>query len=272
VSVVSQLLKDKDRNMKKLIYPIFKEDGTTSRWPAFFPPEEIERIKRDVGLIAWFSEYLLLPLSSAFQLFQEKWLRYADVESITDWERTVAACDPSFTKFGDFKAIIVVGLRKSDNRVYVRYVWCRQETVESLLKAIHEVQEIYVCDVWIEDNTIKDFLYTSIKAYEQRHKVHLRVRGIQHSNKKEKRIETLQSPFERGLLVLPETPHSDVNVLIEQLLPYPTGKYDDAVDALAEAYSKVFTGSRRPVVLQSSQKHDSSPQKIFPASPARIVS
>jgi len=272
VSVITTLTNDIDRAIAKLRYSIFKEDGTTPRWPALFSPEEIARIRRDAGVTAWFSEYLLSPLSSAFQLFQGKWLRYVDVEQITDWDRTVAACDPSFTKFGDFKAIIVVGLRKSDNRVYVRYVWCRQETVESLLKAIHDIQKTYDCDVWIEDNTIKDFLYTAIKAYEKRHKVHLRVRGIQHSNKKEKRIETLQSPFERGLIVLPESSHSDVSVLIEQLLPYPTGKYDDAVDALAEAYNKVFTASRRPAVLQSTPPQEPSSKKLFSPSSTRFVS
>jgi predicted phage terminase large subunit-like protein len=267
VSVISQLMKDDTRNMIKLIYPIIKEDGSP-RWPELFSETEIERIKRDVKIVAFHSEYLLSPLSSEFQLFQEKWLIHEDVEKITDWDHTVAACDPSPTEFGDYKAIVVLSTRESDNRVYIRYVWCRKATVEDFLKALHNIQDMFDCPIAIEDNALKDFLAKTIKDYEKEHDIHLNYRPIHHSKKKAIRIENLQSPFERGLIVLPLLNHSDVQILVDQLLAYPTAKHDDGVDALSEGYAQSAKISRPPVMLVSPPKLPStSPSPLLISSP-----
>jgi predicted phage terminase large subunit-like protein len=200
-------------------------------------------------LIAWHSEYLLSPISSETQVFREEWFPRVEIEAITDWDTTVAACDPSPTQFGDYKAIVVMSTRKDDPRVYVRYVWCRKATVEDLLSELHHVQDVYDCTTWIEDNAVKDFLKKNLRDYEKAHRMHFRIMPVHHQKDKKKRIGIMQSPAQRQLIVLPFSTHSDVQRLGDQLFAYPTAKYDDAPDAMSEAYLRTGVVSQQPAVV-----------------------
>jgi predicted phage terminase large subunit-like protein len=102
---------------------------------------------------------------------------------------------------------------------------------------------VYDCDLVIEANSLRDFLEHDLSAYEAKHRFHFRVAKVIHSINKKDRVERLQSPMQRGLILFPPLKHSDTRELIDQILAFPTGRHDDAPDALAEAYDQVIGGS-----------------------------
>lgn len=241
VSVMTRVLGDKEKYPHRIRIPIYDENGLPA-WPEVFNEEGIQKIRAETTLSAWHSEYLLQPISSETQIFREDWVKHwKELPPETSFIRTVAVSDPSGTntKKSDYKAIVVASFCMTDARVYIRHVYCRRATVGEYLHALQQIQQLYGCPIFIEDNGIKDFLGAAVSTYEHDHACHLNASFFTQTKNKEQRIQgALESPFERDLIRLPPLTHSDTRLFRDQLLAFPHGLHDDAIDAGAEAYGR----------------------------------
>ena len=245
LSVMARILKDPQKYPLRLVLPIYDEQGIPA-WPEVFGLHRIQEIFSQITLSAKHSEYLLIPLSGETQRFRPEWLTsWTEEPSAREWTRTVAAADPSATKKrrSDYKTIVVCSHCALDNRVYVREVYARRSTPSEYLSAIHQITQRYQCQLYIEENFLKDWLWESVQHYEQSHRCHLRLTGVNHSTSKDARISILESPFERDQIRLPPLIQGDGQLLYDQIAAYPMGTHDDAVDALAEAYWRIMGSS-----------------------------
>ena len=239
----SQLYADNERSLLKDRIPLVDDDGNIT-WPDVYDRAEVDAIRRDSGVIAWHSEYLLSPLPSGARDFQDAWLQTIaerDVPMFDGRDVTYGAVDPSFTSSGDYKAVVTLTGRRSTMEMFVRHCFLKKCSPKDLCRAIYEQQEAYGCDFVIEDNSLKEFLWDAVENFEKDNGVHLRLHPITHGAgiSKEARIRRLQSPMERLKFFFLKG-HSEQDLLRDQLRVFPNGKHDDGPDALEEAYQQVM--------------------------------
>lgn len=143
--------------------------------------------------------------------------------------------DPAGGKSGgDFTAITVLGVHSKDRKIYVCESIVKRIAGRETIKEIIKLQRAYRCKmIAIETNGgqfhLKEWLVDA--AFDSQ--VFLPLRGVNNSQNKGIRIETLEIPISSGELLL----HRDQKALINQLLDYPEGEHDDAPDSLAGAYA-----------------------------------
>lgn len=237
-TITYQFMKDAKRPMVKDIIPIVDEHGA-STWPEVYDQPEIDGLRAD-DPEAWFSEYLLNPLSGNRE-FQDAWLRDCEtLPAFTLRDVTYGAVDPSFGHTGDYKAAIVLTGQRSTMNVYVRDAWLRNATPREMCQAIYDQQCLYDCEHAIEENTLKDFLWEAVEAFEKDKGVHLRLRAVYHGaeTSKKDRIRRLVSPMERGKISF-QKGQTDQERLKEQFKTFPKG-HDDGPDAMEEAYQQIL--------------------------------
>lgn len=236
--VTSQFMQDTERPMVKTIVPIIDAHGQ-SAWPEVYDQAEIDGLQAD-DQEAWFSEYLLEPLS-ADREFEEDWLRDAlTLPRFGLGDVTYGAVDPSFGHAGDYKAIVVLTCQRSSMNIYVRHAWIRHGTPREMCQAIHEIQNLYDCELAIEENTLKDFLWEAVDNYQKDSGVHLRLRPVYHGPERSKqdRIRRLISPMELARIWF-QAGQTDQERLKAQFRTFPKG-HDDGPDAMEEAYQQVL--------------------------------
>jgi predicted phage terminase large subunit-like protein len=237
-TVTYQFMRETVRKMVKDLIPIVDADGH-SAWPDVYDDAEIEGLRAD-DPDAWFSEYLLNPLSGSRE-FRDEWLRdCAELPGFGAGDVTYGAIDPSFGHTGDYKAIITLTGQRSSMNVFTRHAYIRTGTPRDMCQAIYDQQVLYDCEYAIEENTLKDFLWEAVEAFEKDKGVHLRLRPVYHGAEasKQDRIRRLISPMERGKVYF-QKDHSDQNRLKEQFKTFPKG-HDDGPDAFEEAYQQIL--------------------------------
>ncbi len=137
-------------------------------------------------------------------------------------------------KKSDYTAITVLGVCKSEAKIYVCESIVEVMKTKKAIKEIIRLNELYrprACA--IESNGGQEFFRKWIreKAFEMGVKMPLK--GVNNTQNKGIRIEELEVPIDDGEILL----HKSQTLLIEQLTEYPEAKHDDAPDSLAGAYS-----------------------------------
>lgn len=133
----------------------------------------------------------------------------------------------------DFTAICVIGISVKERKIYVVQSVVKRLDGKETIKEILKLQRIYKCKkIGVETNGgqffLKDWLFES--AFDNG--IKLPLKGVNNSQNKGVRIESLEIPLSSGEILL----HKNQCALINQLLDYPEGEHDDAPDSLAGAY------------------------------------
>jgi predicted phage terminase large subunit-like protein len=189
--------------------------------------EAIEELKREVGSRVFAAQYQQNPTPAEGNMIKAAWLgRYDVAPDRKNLQRVVLSCDPA-GKAGihnDYTAIAVVGLREKS--LYVLQVsrghWTVIEMREQIIGLVAQWQ---VDLVIVEDTSSGMGLIQLLK--EKR----LDVVGRQPDTDKVTRMSRQQGRFEAGRILLPQEALwlADFE---NELLAFPSGRYDDQVDAL----------------------------------------
>jgi len=265
-SVLAQFIAEKDEEGKKLyvsrIYDCWLDFDTEDQrplWPALWPPERLEKKKRQMGSVDFNAEMRNLT-GAENSPFPEGWFVYYELEEINGLELLVASfCDPS-AKNGennDFKAIVTVGLHRETMIFYVLHAWIRHASPGGMFDAAYRQHDEYSGPVGIEENMLKDFLHEAIQTYAREKGRYIPWHPVQHNTNKEGRIiGTLSYLVEFGKLRFLKH-HSDQDKVVEQLI-YLLNKNvnDDGADALEGAVSLVQSGLVGAAVAPPPKDHD----------------
>jgi len=214
-------------------------------WPSRWPMEKLLKKKEQLGSIAFAQEYLNRPMSDEDRLFKEEWLQFytdAQLPPLKDLRISVGV-DPATGKaHGDYSAIVVVG-KDTRGVIYVLYTYVKKVSPQRFLEELIEVNNIYKPSVIVFEEVAFQEVYKKLIMEEaSRRGVHLPVKGVKPRGSKELRASRLSPLVENGLIKFKENQKE----LIEQLLTFPKGAHDDAVDALVYAVSGLeISGSFR---------------------------
>jgi len=203
-------------------------------WPAKWSLEDLEKKKRALGSIHFATEYLNEPLSDEDRLFKEEWITYyrdTELPPLEDLQVSVGVDPATGKQHGDFSAIVVVGKDKK-GVIYVLYTYIRKVSPTTLMEELFRVYKQFSPRVIVfEEVAFQEVFKKWILEEGSKRGLHLPVKGVKPKGSKEVRATALAPLMENGLLKFKENQKE----LIEQLLTFPKGTHDDAVDALVYA-------------------------------------
>jgi len=209
----------------------------------FFPnrltQEFLDAQRKEQGEWIYSAQYDLNPIPSSLQTFKEKDICF--YETVPDDLTVYMACDPSLTEDecekGDYTAIIVVGIDRSNN-------WYILDVVNEHLSPDQINQNLFrlyrywgVMVTGIESVVFSKLLKPAFEKYVWEKGFQPHVEELKSGGRaKELRIKSLQPLYEQHKVYMPKPDFINNDVyakLYEQLLHFPKSKYDDICDALA---------------------------------------
>lgn len=213
-------------------------------WPARFSLAALSRIRRIIGSLSFAKEYQNDP-SDEGSMFREQWIKRMPVETIpiNIPIYPYGAIDPSLRsgESSDYKANITVMRMGVD--YLVRHAWVRHATIPAMIAQAYAGYERFRhLQLGLETETWQELLLKDFAAEAERRQHALPiVPMVNHglSKDSEARIGHLSPLHENGNLIFAqgaETDVGDMDLLIEQLLAFPsTTVNDDGPDALEKA-------------------------------------
>ena len=233
----SRLLKEIEsgelKNWLGLRFSAITPDGKPL-WPAKWSLEDLEKKKQALGSIHFATEYLNEPLSDEDRLFKEEWINYyrdSELPPLGELQISVGVDPATGKQRGDFSAVVVVGKDKR-GVIYVLYTYIKKVSPTALMEELFRVYKQFKPRVIIfEEVAFQEIFKKWILEEGSKRGIHLPVKGIKPKGSKEVRAMSLAPLMENGLLKFKENQKE----LIEQLLTFPKGAHDDAVDALVYA-------------------------------------
>ena len=196
--------------------------------PDWDSSDELEKIKIDVGSRNFAAQYQQNPKPPDGNLIKAAWLRrYDKIPPRKKFRSMILSCDPAGkadTK-NDYTAITLVGIDARE--LYLLHVDRGHWTVLEMQKRI-----IALASQWDVTHTIIEDTASGMGLIQLlREQTHLPVIGQHSTDNKETRLSRHEGRFEAGRILLPtEAPWlADFE---SELLAFPSGRYDDQVDAL----------------------------------------
>lgn len=220
-------------------FPAIAEEDEESRskgealWPSQYDIGNLLKTKGDIGMYEWASLYQQNPINSETQEFRQPMFRSVSRETVAS-KQTLCwiTIDPAVKEkdSADYTGIIINRVDRDSN-------W----HIKSLRKRINSAKLIdEVFDLWekekpeaigIEETTYYDAVYPFLRLEMAKRGIYPVIYGLKHhGTAKELRIRGLLPRYEAGKVFHVE---GECGPLEEEMLRFPKGRNDDALDALA---------------------------------------
>jgi predicted phage terminase large subunit-like protein len=237
------------------IYRAITEEGR-SLWEAKHPLGRLLRQKQLMGTTAFNQEKMNEPVFEA-GVFRQEWIRYYHPDTLKDKElKILGFFDPSLESgsSADYKAMVTVGLAPQEMVFYVMDAFIQKTTLENTLRSIcNRFQNYKHLIIGVEDNFFQRLLLMEFDRLGKEIGLALPVKGVTQKVAKEARIISLSPLLERGKIRFIRG-HSDQELLIEQLLYFPSKTInDDGPDALEGAVRLFQSFKQTSIDYQSAQ-------------------
>ena len=191
-------------------------------------PKAFEDLKREIGSRIFAAQYQQNPTPPDGNMVKAAWLgRYDTAPERKTFQRVVLSCDPAGKPgiHNDYTAITVVGVREKS--LHVLQVSRGHWTVMQMREQIMMLAALWRVDLVIVEDTASGMgLIQLLKEVP-----HLNVVGRNPDADKITRMSRQQGRFEAGRILLP-TEALWLADFENELLAFPSGRYDDQVDAL----------------------------------------
>ena len=235
------LLKEhKHENWHVISLPAIGADGT-ALWPEAYPLEALYNIQRTLGPREWSALYQQDPTPYTGGFFEAKDFKFYDIlpaelkiYGTSDYAVTADA--------GDYTELGVWGIDK-DRNVYALDWWRGQTGADTWINAQIDLIALHYPLAWFgESGAIKRAIEPFLNKALTDRGVYCNMQWIPSINSKEIRLRGFQAMAKMGKVYFPRKRW--VDDVLSQLLKFPAGKYDDAVDAcglLARALESITT-------------------------------
>lgn len=215
-------------------------------WENRFSLENLLNIKKKIGSIRFEREFMNNPIVKGAVLKQE-WLSYFTHTS-QKFQQIITYVDPSFKKNGDYKACITVGF--ANNIYYILDMFIKRCNMDVVFDYLYQLNDKYgnIHISYVEANFAQDSHKETYEKVSIRKNANIPIRWDK-SKKPDKlaRIEALSVYFENGTIILDSKIKDlpDFKEFVLEYLTFPTGKNDDALDALEGAITTLNKQMRR---------------------------
>ena len=207
------------------------EDGEeTALWPAWYPVEELRKIRGAIGPRDWLSLYQQTPTHEEGTYYKREWFHpYSErPEQLTIYMSGDFAVTDEAAAEGDFTELAVWGV-DSQERIYMLDWWGGQTASDVWIERLLDLVETW-SPLWFigEGGVIRRAVEPSLKKRMMERKVFVACEWLPASGDKPAMARSFQAMASIGKVHIPKTVAGQQ--LIDQLLKFPDGKHDDKVD------------------------------------------
>ncbi len=212
--------------------PAIRNEGTDNEaalWPQRYPLDELRRTRKAVGPRVWRSLYQQEPTTDEGGYFKRDWLHWYQPKDKPRDLHIYGASDYAVTDGdGDFSEHGVFGL-DPNNDLYVLDWWFGQTASDAWIDTKLDLILQHKPLAWFgEAGVIQKAVEPMLTMRRRERKVFFRMEWLPSIHDKAIRARAFQALAASGHVYLPDTPMG--HRLAEQLVKFPAGKYDDAVD------------------------------------------
>jgi predicted phage terminase large subunit-like protein len=212
-----------------LSLPALSDDGL-ALWPEWFNEERLEQTRKVVGQRDWSALYQQEPVPEGGSFFQKSWIQWYDVRP--KHLRYYGASDYAVTEGGgDYTVHGVCGVDANDD-IYLVDWYREQADPEEWLDELFDLMTQWKPVEWGEESgQIIKSLNSLIRKRQQEEKVYCHRVQYASVTDKPSRAQAIRGRLAQGKVFLPRTEWA--RKLVQELLRFPAGKWDDQVDVLA---------------------------------------
>lgn len=206
--------------------PAIQEDGT-ALWPESYPLEALERIKRNSLPRFWSALYQQDPQPDEGTFFKREWFRrYDELPRVNVYGTSdLAVTDEG----GDYTEHAVWGIGP-DSTIYAIDWWRGQTHAATWIEKQLDLVAKHKPLMWFsEAGVIKRAIESILDKRMQERRVWVAMEWLASIHDKPTRARAFQALAANGKVAFPKAPWADDT--LDQLIRFPAGKHDDAVDA-----------------------------------------
>lgn len=228
--------------MEDEIIPLTRGRRHLRRRGDLLHPERESRAALDeqfamMGSSAFAAQYQQAPLPALGNIFKASWLKSYDALDASEGGEIVQSWDTGIkTAEGNSFSVCITAVVRN-RHVYILDVWRGRVEFPDLRKKAIELARLHcAATLLVEDRASGSQLIQTLRS-EQTAGVPLPI-ACQPDSDKRTRAEGVSSMVEAGQLLLPREAHW-LGEFKSELLSFPSGRYDDQVDALSQLLAKV---------------------------------
>ena len=223
------------------------DDSGAALWPEQYDLESLERIKRTLGQREWQALYMQRPTPDTGDYFKRDWFNAYTKQP--KHLRIYGASDYAVTADGgDFTEHGVFGL-DPDGDLYVLDWWSGQTSSDVWIETELDLIDKWKPQAWIgESGPIRRSVEPFLKRRMQERRSLCHLEWLPSISDKPTRARPFQAMASSGMVYLP-TQEDWAQRLLRQMLTFPVGVFDDAVDvcSLIGRYLDQMRDARVPV-------------------------
>ncbi len=210
------------------------EQNDEALWPEWYPLEALHRIKAAIGPREYSALYQQKPQPDEGTYFQRSWFKWYDPEDPPPHLAYYQAGDFAVTEGdGDYTEIGICGVDTDDNLYVAPHdAWVSGQTttdvwIDALLDLAGELRpDVFISEKGVIKNAVEPFIEK--RSHERR--IYPYIEWLPHIGDKAANARAFQGRASMGKVYLP---NNDLgHRILNQLLAFPAGKYDDIVDVL----------------------------------------
>lgn len=199
-------------------------------WPEWYDLEALNRIKTVLPSRDWNALYQQNPIPDEGDYFQREWFQWYSRKDLPDKLKMYGASDYAVTEEGgDFTEHGVFGVDQNDD-LYIVDWWFGQTAPDKWIDALMRLVKQYKPLAWAEESgQIQKSVGPFINKRQQEEGNYFYRKQYASSKDKPTRAQSFRGRAAQKKIFLPK--NTDwADRLLHQLIRFPAGKYDDAVD------------------------------------------
>lgn len=262
---------DSDNDWEKRRYAAYtgEQKEGCELWPQLWPHNKLQERKKEIGSLAFSSEYLNNPILNETAPIKPHQLRY--YTELPKNLNLVIAVDPAYSEEqkADFKVAALVGIDHLHNRYLVSYVRTHApsgEFINSILN-MYLMNKGQITAVGLPKGAGDTEFWNSITNEALRRHIYPPFAELKNAfktgtdrtkrNKKDRIIAALQPLFENGKYFIHQN-HEDAR---DELLSIGVSRHDDLTDALAYAEQLLVPNYMEPEVEERGRYGEKFPEE-----------
>jgi predicted phage terminase large subunit-like protein len=226
-------MKDDGTNEWEIISLKAINDEGKALWPEWYDEKALAETRNDVGERDWNALYQQNPVPDEGTFFKRAWFednryRLGEQPKTNKYQSTDFAVT---TDGGDFTELGVIGLDK-EHDLWVEDWWHGQESADIWVKEqLKQIKKHNVLCSFGEKGVIRRAVEPLFRTLSKKERIYPRLEWLTRTGDKVAMARALQGMAASGKVHIPRCAWGDG--IIEQLVAFPAGKHDDAVDVLA---------------------------------------
>lgn len=228
-------------------------DKEEALWPEWFSIDRLEQIRSVLPARDWNALYQQNPIPDEGDYFKSDW--YGEYEELPKNLKMFGASDYAVTDDGgDFTEHGIIGVDGSNN-MYIADWWKGQTTSDVWIEAKCDLIIKHRPHVWFgEAGPIRRAVEPFMMRRMQEREAYCRIEWLASINDKLTRARPFQALSSMGKVFFPKNAKWKGN-LMNQLLRFPAGKYDDGVDVLS-LFGRGLEFIRGPRIVKKQVEQD----------------